>query len=294
MKRYFLIFLALFMIFAVPACSPPSSDSDTPTPSKSSTEEKYLFFEERRYTYTGEEHDVAIENDRLIIQASGTYRLSGHLKEGAIGIRVAPDETVRLILAGISIQSTRHAPLHVESAACVTLELESGCVNTFSDTSRTKETKEEFLPVSCIEAYSNLIIEGEGSLVISGRAACALACSESIFVQSGQITLSATETGLWVRDRLQFQDGSLTVTSAQYGIVVSEESFSVGVLEILGGRFSMVCNEVALSAGTRIDVSAGEASLKAPVLYRCERTNNNQTAYGIIQIESPDFPAHHK
>lgn len=291
MKRFFLILLLLFMLFPLSACSPPISDTNPPTPSLSPTDEKLLSFEERRYTYTGEENDICIENDRLIIQSAGTYRLSGNLKEGAIGVRVAPDEGVRLILAGVSIQSSHHAPLNIESAACVTLELERDCVNTFTDTSRTKEKTEDFLPVSCIEVDSDLIIEGEGSLVISGRATCALACSESIVVQSGQITLSAVETGLWVRDRLCFQDGTLTVTSAQYGIAVSEGAFSLGILEILGGRLSMVCTEVALSAGTRIDVSAGEASLRAPVLYRCERTSNNQTEYGIIQIESLNFPA---
>ena len=216
MKRYFLIFLSFFMIFVLNACSPPPvSDSNIPTQSNTLIEEKHLSFEERRYTYTGEKNDISIENDQLIIQSAGTYRLSGHLKEGALCIRVAPDENVRLILAGISVQSSLHAPLRIESAACVTLELERDCINTFTDAPRTKEKKEDFLPISCIEIYSNLIVSGEGSMIISGRTACALACSESIFVESGQITVSALETGIWVRDRLHFQNGSLTVTSAQ-------------------------------------------------------------------------------
>lgn len=286
MKRYGFILIAAVMICALCACSRlPVSDSNI-APEK----ENHFIFDERRYTYTGNEGDFSIENDRLIIQAEGTYRLSGHLKEGAICVRVAPSESVRLILADISVQSSHHAPLEIENAACVTLELEENSVNTFTDSSRAKE-EENFLPVSCVEVYSRLVIEGNGSLVISGRSSCALACSESIWMRSGQITLSTSETGIWVRDRFCFEDGALTVTSARCGVVVSEEKYACGILEISGGRLSMVCSEIALSAGKEIDISSGVGSLRAPLLYRCEQKNDTDSASGIIQIKSPDFPS---
>ena len=285
MKRY-LLCLCLLTIFALSGCSPlPVSDEKIPI-----TQEKQLIFDERRYTYTGNEHDIAIEDDRLIIQEEGTYRLSGNLKEGSICIRVAPNECDRLILSGISIQSSYHSPLDIESAACVTLILENDCVNTIGDTPRKIESEADFLPISCVRAYSDLILQGTGTLVISGRSACAIACSENLLIESGQITLSAAETAIWVRDQFSFKDGSLTVTAAQYGVTVSEGDSAFGTLEILGGRISMVCSEIALSAGKSILISAGNGSLQAPLVYRCERNQNGDVHRGIIQIESSGFP----
>ena len=291
MKRYLLTFLIIPMIFVLTACSPTASTSDTSVALTPSPEERHLILEERRYTYTGEQNDIAIANDRLILQSAGTYRISGTLKEGSLVVRVAPDESVRLILAGVSVQSSYHAPLQIERAACVTLELEKDRVNTFTDAARIKENQDDFLPVACIEAYSPIILTGEGALIVSGRAACALSCAESLWVHSGQITLSAPETGLWIRDRFHLQDGAITVTSAQYGVIVSESDDAVGVLEVSGGRLSMVCSEIALSAGKRIHITAGEGSLRAPVFYRCEKKSNGNIQTGILRIESSNFPS---
>ena len=291
MKRYFLILVLLLTLFTEISCTPRSvSNPESPQDSDAPCDENLLRFEERRYTYTGNEDDILIEDDQLLIRRAGTYRLSGNLKEGAICVRVPQNESVHLILEGISIQSSYHAPLSIESAACVTLELKEDSVNTFTDASRTKPREEDFLPLSCIEAYTSLLIQGNGTLIIRGRAETALSCSESIRINSGHITLSAPQIALWVRDRLQMHDGSLTVTSAQYGILVSQEEKSAGVLEISGGKLSMVCDKIALSAGTRIEISAGEGSLRAPTLYQCEQKRQGDVRQGSIRITSPDFP----
>ncbi len=92
-----------------------------------------LTFDGRRYRYSGNASDIAVEGDSLTIQRAGVYRLSGTLSDGVLRVDVSRGETVHLILDGVSISSSRAIPLEIRSAACVILELADGSVNTISD-----------------------------------------------------------------------------------------------------------------------------------------------------------------
>ncbi len=293
-----LILLALIWCLICPllaACLSHADRQDQPSretaASPSSHKEKTLILNGRRYTYSGDQKDISIEDQILTLHASGTYRISGNLTEGCLRIDAEPCEVVHLILEGVSVSSSYASPLQIVSAACVIIETAQGSVNTFSENLR-NASSEDTLPLACLRADSDLTLCGEGSLILKGRSDCALASCGNVVLSSGKLTVSSPNIGIWVRDCFELREGTLTVTAARIGIYSDSGERSGGEIRILGGRLTACCSEVALSAGREIRIEKGVGSLDAPSYYLCQRTADGKKIDGTILITSNDFPAH--
>lgn len=295
MKRlFFCLCLVSLLLLSCPSCAreTPSVSSEQTASDAEQTPVRTLTLQGRRFSYDGSSDDLTAQNDVLTFVRGGVYRVCGTLSEGALAVSVKQEESVRLILDGVSITSTLRAPFSVERAACVVLELADGSVNTLTDATRAEAETSGLLPTACAQIQSDLVVRGGGSLIVSGKAGCALAVSETVTVESGRLILSSSDIGLWVRDRLLMQDGALTVTTAKRGIVTDESEGSLGEIQILGGTLTAACSELALCAARRIVIQNSAGSLQAPVFYRCRRKQNAAFIQGEIVISSPDFPPH--
>ena len=69
----------------------------------------------------------------LTISAAGTYILSGTLTAGQVVVDAGKEDTVRLILNGVSITCANSAPLYAKKAAKTILTLADGTQNTLTD-----------------------------------------------------------------------------------------------------------------------------------------------------------------
>ncbi len=286
-SRIFIILLACLLSFS--ACRSTSDDGIRPddTPSTEALQSeirtasvRLLTLEGRRYTYTGDAEDISAEGNVLTLQKSGTYRLSGTLTDGRLRIAV-PHGTVHLLLDGVAISSSLGAPLAID-AACVIIETAEGSVNRLTDSSASPaEPNEDICPTACIRADCRLVLQGSGTLIVSGRRENALSCSQSVSVESGSLTLSAPDIGLWVRDRLLLSGGSVTVTAATRGIVSPQGEAVEGLVAVSGGRLTVTATELAVFAGREIRISGGSGDLSAPKLYDSQS----------VVLLSPDFPS---
>lgn len=284
--RFFLILLACFLCLS--ACRSPLADGDDPTDTlppaseageASATQAETLTLEGRRYTYTGKAEDISATDNVLTIQKSGIYRLSGSLTDGRLRIAV-PQGTVHLLLDGITIRSSLGAPLDID-AACVILETAEGSVNRLVDANTSlAEQNEDIAPAACLRADCRLVLQGSGTLILSGHRRNALSCTQSVTVESGSLMLSAPDTGLWVRDRLLLSGGSVTVTAAARGIVSPQGEMAQGLVVISGGRLTVSAAELAIFAGREIRISGGVGDLSAPKRYDAKS----------VVLLSPDFP----
>ena len=241
MKKILLLTLILLLSLPLTACR----GNDPP---KQVSTERRLTLEGRRYSYTGDEQDIQVQDDVLTIRRGGDYYLSGELKEGAIRICVPPAESVRLILCGVSITSTCHAPLWVEQAAFLTVEAAAGTVNRLTDGGRAEVSEDRPLPLACLGATCSILLCGEGSLIVCGRADTAIASLGTVTLPSARLTVSAPTTGIWARDALRMSGGTLTVTEAAWGVVVPRGEYTVGEITVTGGRLVALCSRVALCA----------------------------------------------
>lgn len=276
--RFLFPILLLTLSLLLSSCAFEPKKEEPPAHTEASDSIPTLTFDGRRYRYSGNASDIAVAGDSLTIQKGGVYRLTGTLSDGSLSVDVSRGETVRLILDGVSLSSSRTTPLEVRSAACVILELADDSVNTISDAARTPEKEGALL--ACLSSDCNLILCGEGSLSLSGRADYALSCEANLEIESAHLSLSSPEVGVRVRDRLILHSGTLTVTTAKIGVLADEGAGAVGRIEIHGGYLVASCSETALSAGKAILADGGSASLRAPNLYSSPS----------LLITAPDFP----
>ena len=265
MKR--LLALALLLCFLT-GCGAedrdrgPSSDC-TPT-QEPQAEETHLLLDGRRYTYDGDADDLTVENDRLILRRAGVYRLSGELKEGRIRVETGAEATVRLILDGVSISSSFGSPLELCGAACVTLEMARGSVNFLSGGGVIGDG--EALPAACIRSEGTLVLCGDGFLTVKGERSDGIAAMGRVIVSGGSATVAAERNGVWTRDGLYLNAGSLTVSTAECGVAAPSET--TGKVMLSGGRLTANCTKVGILAGREIAVGSCEVSVLAPTRYQ--------------------------
>ncbi len=273
MKSFLILLLSLALCLV--GCAPkntsePPEDEPTAPPA---SEEMTLILDGRRYSFDGDSDRIRVEKDEIALLAGGTYRVRGTLTEGALRVCAPPDATVRLILDTAEITSSYHAPLFLEEAACVILEAAEGTVNRLTDKER-KATDSPY-PAGCLVSHCDLILRGSGSLCVSARQNTALVCAEDLTVTELSLSLTAPADGIWVRDRLSMESGSITVSAAKRGIVTDVGDASLGVLELSGGRLTLSCAQVALSASTRIRIGDALLSLNAPMHYQTPKVERS-------------------
>lgn len=249
---------------------------------------RQIFFEGRRFTYTGEPDCVEALDDSLIIKRSGVYRLSGELTEGRVTVNCSDGGGVRLILDGAAIRSSYGPALHCEGATVLTVETLADTVNFLS--SKAYRENDGELPTACILSECPLILCGEGTLIADTDSECGILSLGSMTLRSGSLTVNASELGVWVRDRFLQEGGRLTISYAKTGLLALGGELSTSEVRIIGGSFVALCDEVAIRAGRKIDISAGIGSIDAPTVYLCEREKEGKAVAGVINVTSPDFP----
>ena len=105
---------------------------------------------------------VTVEGSTVTITSAGTYSLSGSLEDGQIIVNTMDEETVRLILNGVDLQSSTSAPIYVIEADEVVLILADNSVNSVSDGANyTLDDTLEDAPNAAVFCKADLSIAGK-------------------------------------------------------------------------------------------------------------------------------------
>ncbi len=130
---------------------------------------------------------VTVEGSTVTITSAGTYSLSGSLEDGQIIVNTMDEETVRLILNGVDLQSSTSAPIYVVEADEVVLILADNSVNTVSDGANyTLDDTVEDAPNAAIFSMADLTIYGNGSLIVNGNSYDGIASKDGLSSPAGR------------------------------------------------------------------------------------------------------------
>lgn len=207
---------------------------------------------------------VAVDGDRVFIQAGGTYILSGTLSNGQIVVEVEKTEKVQLVLENVSVTSSFSAALYVKSADKVALTLAGGSVNFFSDAASYTEQDEKGNPNACIFSKDDLTVNGYGALKVTGNFNNGISTTNDLKIVSGTVEVSAKNNAIRGKESVLINGGTVTVNSEDDGIKVSEtEDPAKGFLIIEGGDITVTAADDALQAVTGITVSGGKVTTYA-------------------------------
>lgn len=155
-------------------------------------------------------------NDDAEVILSGSYQGT---------VMIVSTARVKVILNGVTIQSTHGPALNIQSKKRSYVVLQAGTTNTLSD-SITYAQLGDYDMKATLFSEDKLIIDGEGDLFISSQAHHAIAVDDGLILQDGNVTITGTgKDGVHVNDYVIIHSGTLSITAFQDGIQVENGAY---------------------------------------------------------------------
>lgn len=190
---------------------------------------------------------ITVQGNVLTITKGGTYEVFGTLANGQLRIAVEKTEKVELIFAGVSITNNSSAPLYVESADKVSIELKAGTENTLTDALTYRFPAGEDKPNACLYSSEDLTIEGEGKLTVNAQYNNGIATKNDLKIKNGNITVTAANNALKGNQSVVISGGTLHLNGAD-GIKSDSQMENEGWIEFLGGNVEITCSDDGIQA----------------------------------------------
>lgn len=153
---------------------------------------------------------VTVSGSTVTVTAAGTYRFTGSLTNGSIVVNSPGSGIVRLILNGASITSSSTAAISVVAADEVMVVLTAGTTNSLTDAATPSSPVN---PDAALSSAADLTITGTGALTVRGNHADGIASDDGLVIDSGTITVTATDDGIRGQDYVVITGGTFTVTA---------------------------------------------------------------------------------
>lgn len=197
---------------------------------------------------------------KLSITEAGTYVLTGDLS-GQIYVK-AKDAEIKLVLNGVSVTNTTHAALLVDKASKVTITLNEGTENSFTDGSSYNLDGDDDNTDGAIFSRADLTINGEGSLTVNGSYKHGIVSKDNLVITGGNINVTAVSTALNGKDSVKISDGIIDLSAGSNGIhATNSEEDEKGIISITGGTIAITSDGDAIEAENAMKIEGGELSL---------------------------------
>lgn len=204
-----------------------------------------------------------VENNKVTITSTGTYSISGELKDGQIVVSAGEEDKVQIQLNNANITSSNSAPIYVKSAKRVVIGLIDGTKNTITDGENyvfEDATTDE--PNAAIFSKDDLTIIGTGSLVVNANYNNGITSKDDLKIEDGQIAVNSASDGLRGKDSIIILDGKITIDAKEDGMKSSNtEESEKGYIHIQGGILNIKSGQDGIQAETNAVISNGEINI---------------------------------
>ena len=206
---------------------------------------------------------VSIEGQTVTITEEGTYLLSGSLSDGSVVIHTDENVKVRLILNGVSINSSNSAAIYVKSADKVFITLAPDTENVLSN-GGTYETVDDNNIDSVIFSKADLTLNGSGSLKVTAKEGHGVVSKDDLVITGGTYNIEAASQGLSGKDSIRILDGDFTVTAGKDALhAENEDDKEKGFIYIAGGTFALASSGDGISASGDMTLLDGTYTITA-------------------------------
>ena len=198
-----------------------------------------------------ETEGVSFDNGVVRIEKPGTYVLSGTLTDGQIHVDVKEKGDVVLVLSGVEIHNKASAAIEVERCGRqAVISLAEGTENIISDGPHSNADPDED-PSAVLFSAADLVIEGNGSLQVTGGRVDGITSKDRLIIRGGKIVVEAVRHGIKGKDSVQIAGGEIEINAGKDGIKsTNKEKSSLGYVEIIGGRITIRSGDEPIQAET--------------------------------------------
>lgn len=199
--------------------------------------------------------NVTINGSIATITSGGTYRISGTLNNGQIIVNSADGNPVRILLNNANITCLSSAPIYVQSANKVIINLPDNTTNTIID-GTTYTLNSEGEPDAALYSKADMTIFGNGTLNVDGNYQDGICSKDGLIIKSGVINVNAVNNGIKGKDFLNIKNGTITVNSQGDALKSNnDESTSVGYILIENGTINLSAGDDGIHAESYISIS---------------------------------------
>ncbi|MCQ2431900.1 MAG: carbohydrate-binding domain-containing protein [Clostridia bacterium] len=201
---------------------------------------------------------AAAQGSTLMISVGGVYIISGTLTDGQIVVNAPKDDSVRILLDGVTVSTTASSAVYIAQAKNAYIRTAVGSVNTFAATG--SETRIDSVNVdAAVFSRDDLFLDGEGTLRIGSTAGHGVVSKDDLSILGGTYEIhSDAGHGFSVKDDLRITDGSFTVTSEKDGFhAENKDDTTLGNIYITGGEFRVTSGGDGFDAAAEMQVLGG-------------------------------------
>ena len=201
-----------------------------------------------------------ISDGKLAITEAGSYVLSGNFK-GQIYINSKGSE-IKLVLDGLSVENDSHAALLADKASKVTLTLNEGTQNSFSDGASYTLADSGDNTDAAVFSRADLTINGEGALTVNGNYKHGIVSKDGLVITGGDLTVESQSTAISGKDSVKISGGQLDITAGSNGITSTDsEDASKGFVVITGGTAVINSAGDGIQAETTLHIEGGTVDI---------------------------------
>lgn len=231
------------------------------------SEDEYTSWEEEGVTFVnlnGTSADfsggggVVLEENQILIRTTGTYVFEGTLDDGQIVVDAEDTGTVRLVLNGVTINSSTSAPIFIKQADKAVISLEENTVNTLTDANEYRYDEQETEPDAAIFSNDDLTINGVGSLTVQANYEDGIKSDDDLLFTGGQVHVASADEGIVGKDLLAVKEANITVESVGDGLKTSNtEDEKKGNIVLESGSVSIQSEGDGIQAEKTVVVADG-------------------------------------
>lgn len=208
---------------------------------------------------TYETNDIVLDKS-LEITKEGTYTISGTLENGLIKINT--EGNVKLILNGVTITNNSGPAIYVENADNVEIYTVSGTTNTLSDGSSYNGYDEDISSV--IYSKDDLILSGEGKLVINANYQDGIVSKDDLKITGGEYVITSKDDSIRGKDSVEITGGTFDIKSGGDAIKSTNDTdTNKGFVLISDGVFNLTSSLDGISAETNVEINGGTFNIKS-------------------------------
>lgn len=202
---------------------------------------------------------AAVDQRIVTITAAGTYRLSGEITDGQIAVNAGKEDEIRLILDGFTISNASSSAVYGIKSGSITITTEEGTDNYISDgTQYQYEEEGADEPDAAVFSKDDIILEGSGTLTVTGNYGCGIRSKDDLTVKSGTYVIDAVQDAMKGKDSVEIEGGTFTLNAGEDGIQASnDEEEDKGYVKISDGTFSITAAAKGIKAETLLEVTGG-------------------------------------
>lgn len=202
---------------------------------------------------------AAVDQRVVTITTAGTYRLSGEITDGQIAVNAGKEDEVRLILDGFTISNASSSAVYGIKSGSITITTEEGTDNYITDgTGYQYEEEDADEPDAAVFSKDDIILEGSGTLTVTGNYGCGIRSKDDLTVESGTYVIDAVQDAMKGKDSVEIEGGTFTLNAGEDGIQASnDEEEDKGCVKISDGTFSITAAAKGIKAETLLEVSGG-------------------------------------